>query len=74
MTLMTTESPAKVKKIAMKVVIEMTPEQIQGLACEYGLGDGVNVPDAELRDFAKSYIREHAQGGRAADFWTATVS
>ncbi len=59
----------------MRVVIEMTPDQIEGLACEYGLGDGTHVPAAELRDWVKGYMRGQAQGGSpAAEYWTATVT
>lgn len=58
----------------MKVVVEMTPEQIESLANEYGLGDGRMVPAAELRDWVKGYIRGQAQGSAAAEFWTASAS
>lgn len=61
-------------RIVVKVVIEMTDSQVDDLACEYGLGDGTKVTAAEVRGFVKSYIREHAQGATAADYWTATVT
>jgi beta-lactam-binding protein with PASTA domain len=57
-------------KIAMKLVVEMTPEQVQGLANEYGLTTDVNT----VREFTKSYIGNVAQQSAASEFWTATVA
>ncbi|MFD0851828.1 hypothetical protein ACFQ07_06330 [Actinomadura adrarensis] len=60
-------------KIAVRVTVEMTDEQIQGLATEYGLGDGETVPAAEVREWVTSYFNEYAHQAYAAQFWTATV-
>jgi hypothetical protein len=56
-------------KIAVKVTIEVTPEQVEGLANEYGL----DCDAASIRKFAKEYIENQAQQAAAGEFWTATV-
>jgi hypothetical protein len=55
-------------RIAVKVTIEVTPEQAEDLALEYGLED-----TEDIRKFAKSYIATQAQESAAGAFWTATV-
>lgn len=56
-------------KVAVRIVIEMTPEQIESLAFEYGLG----TDPASIREFTQSYLLEHAQGSTAAEWWTASL-
>ncbi|GAA0284060.1 hypothetical protein GCM10009527_095220 [Actinomadura nitritigenes] len=60
-------------KFTLTTTVELTDEQVQDLATEYGLGDGERVPAADLHEFVRSYIREHGQQSPAARFWTATV-
>lgn len=55
-------------KIAVKVTIEVTPEQAEDLALEYGLDDA-----EDIREFAKSYIATQVRESAAGEFWTATV-
>lgn len=52
-------------KIAVNLTIDLTPAQIEGLALEYGLGDGAKVPAPELREWAKEYVLNHVQQSAA---------
>lgn len=56
-------------RIAVAVTIELTTEQVETLASEYGFGES----PAEVREWVKDYVRGLATGSPAAECWTATV-
>lgn len=61
-------------RIAMRVVVEMTDEQVAALAAKYGLGVDGKVSASELRMWVKGYVRQQVRHTPEAKFWKATVS
>jgi hypothetical protein len=56
-------------KIAVPLVIELTPEQIADLAVEYG----IDTDPASVREFVRSYVLNIAQQSAASEFWSARL-
>lgn len=57
---------AKPVRVAVRLTIEVTPEQAEALSREYG----IETDPASIREFVNEYVDGDAKGCPAGEFWT----
>lgn len=57
---------AKPVRVAVRMTIEVTPEQAEALSREYG----IETDPASIRTFVNEYVDNDAKGCPAGEFWT----